>query len=85
MADALTIKFAGRKAKGESHYDIIALLKDYIPENIMNNNALNNFKKLIDHKNIVSHSGDMYYKKDIDKQMKNYERFAHWSFNLLEE
>ena len=85
LADALTIKFASRKAKGDSHYDIITLLKDSIPENFMNNNAINNFKKLIDHKNIVSYSGDIYYKKDIDKLMKQYDRFANWAINLLQQ
>jgi hypothetical protein len=85
LADALTIKFAGRKAKGKSHYDIITLLNDSIPENFINNNAINNFKKLIDHKNIVSYSGDIYYKKDIDKLMKHYERFANWANNLLDQ
>ncbi len=56
-ADAITIKLSSQKISGDSHYDIIALLKNVIPPNQMNNSALEHFKKLIDHKNIVSYSG----------------------------
>lgn len=85
LADAITIKYTGRKAKGDSYYDVITLLKNTMPQNKLNDNAINNFKKLIDHKNIVSYSGNIYRKKDVDKLIKHYERFASWAVDILEE
>lgn len=82
LADAITIKLASKKCSGESHYDILSLLKEITPASTQKKNALLQFKKLIDHKNLVSYSGDIYYKKDIDKLMQHFERFKKWAEQL---
>ncbi len=81
-ADAITIKFSSQKVSGESHYDIIALLKNVLPSHLKNDSAMQHFKKMIDHKNIVSYSGDVYSRPDIDKLNKHFIRFITWAKNI---
>lgn len=83
LADAVTIKLSGNKSSGDSHYDIIELLKRVTPPSTNKNKSLDQFKKLIDHKNKVSYYGDIYYKKDVDKLLKHFERFKSWAESLL--
>lgn len=82
LADSATIKLAGKKCSGDSHYDIIELLRQVTPPSTSKNKALDQFKKLIDHKNQVSYYGDIYYKKDVDKLLKYFERFKTWVESL---
>lgn len=82
LADSITIKLAGKKCSGDSHYDIIELLRQVTPPSSNKSKALDQFKKLIDHKNQVSYQGDIYYKKDVDKLLKYFERFKSWAESL---
>ena len=84
LADAITIKIAGVKCSGDSHYDIIPLLDGVAPRTPGKNKYLDQFKKMIDHKNKVSYYGDIYKKKDIDKLLTYFERFRIWTESLLE-
>lgn len=84
FADAITIKLSSQKMKGDSHYDVIALLSEVVPPEKKNEKALSHFNKLIDHKNLVSYSGDVYRKSDVEKLMKNFERFISWAKSLLD-
>lgn len=83
LADAVTIKLSGKKCGGDSHYDIIDLLKLVTPPSQNKSKALDQFKKLVDHKNKVSYYGDIYLKKDVDKLLKYFERFKSWADSLL--
>ncbi len=83
LADAITIKLSGKKCSVDSHFDIIDLLKLVTPPSQNRNKALDQFKKLIDHKNKVSYYGDIYSKKDVDKLLKYFERFKSWADSLL--
>jgi hypothetical protein len=82
LADSITIKLAGKKCSGESHYDVMELLRQVTPSSTNKGNALDQFKKLIDHKNQVSYQGDIYYKKDADKLHKYFDRFKFWAESL---
>jgi HEPN domain-containing protein len=84
-ADSITIKFSSLKIKGASHYDIIALLNNILPSDKKDKTALDQFKKLIDHKTMVSYSGDVYNKSDIEKLAKHFNRFLNWANLLLIE
>lgn len=84
-ADSITIKLSSQKTTGDSHYDIIALLKNIVPTESKNKSALDHFKKLIDHKNIVSYSGDVYTKSDLDKLNKHFARFSFWADTILDQ
>ena len=83
LADAVTIKLSGKKCSGDSHYDIIVLLKAVTPPSTGKSKSLDQFKKLIDHKNKVSYYGDIYLKRDVDKLLKYFERFKTWADTLL--
>lgn len=82
LADSVTIKLAGKKCSGDSHYDIIELLRQVTPPSANKIKALDQFKKLIDYKNQVAYHGDIYYKKDVDKLLKYFERFRSWVESL---
>jgi hypothetical protein len=83
LADAVTIKLSGKKCSGESHYDIIDLLRLVTPPSQNKNKSLDQFKKLIDHKNKVSYYGDVYLKKDVDKLLNYFKRVKSWAGMLL--
>lgn len=85
LADAVTIKLSGRKCSGESHYDILDFLKHVTPVSQSKKRAIDQFEKLIDHKNKVSYLGDIYDKKDVDKLLKYYERFEIWASSQLKK
>lgn len=83
-ADAITIKLSGKKCNGENHYEVIHLLEQVIPQTRIDKKAINNFKSLIDHKNLISYSGDVYNKSDLIRMMKGFARFKEWAEVLVE-
>lgn len=85
LADSITIKYSSSKIKGESHYDVIALLKNVLPPKLKNDSAIDHLKKIIDQKNLVSYSGDIYQKSDINKLNKHFNRFFNWAKSVLEK
>ena len=85
LADSVTIKKSSKKSSSENHYDIIPLLVDITPPHKSKNNAIDCLKKLIEHKNIVSYSGDIYQKKDIEKLIKYYKKFELWAKTIFDE
>ncbi len=82
-SDAISVKQRGVKIQGENHYEIISLLDDLIAHTEEKKNALKHLKSIIDHKNRVSYSGDVYHKKDIDSLWKHFERFKVWCDKIL--
>lgn len=83
LADSITIKYSSSKIKGDSHYDIIALLKNVLPPKLKNDTAIDHLKKIIDQKNLVSYSGDIYHKPDYIKLNKHFIRFSVWANSIL--
>jgi hypothetical protein len=82
-SDAITIKLAGKKSSGENHYEVIQLLENIVPESRIDKKAFNNLKTLIDHKNLISYTGDVYQKKDLEKISKSFARFKEWAVSVL--
>lgn len=82
-SDSVSIKNGGVKIQGDNHYEIISLLDDLISHSADKKKALNQLKIIIDHKNKVSYSGDVYHKKDIDALWKHFERYKTWVDELL--
>jgi len=77
-SDSLTIKISGIKSRGEDHSELSDLLKAVTGNMPENNTQINRLFKIIEHKNRVSYSGDIYSKKDIDQIRKLAERFKEW-------
>jgi len=82
-SDAISIKYKGIKIQGDNHYEIISLLEDLIAQSEKKKKALVQLKHIIDHKNRVSYSGDIYLKKDIEMLWKYMDRFKAWVDELL--
>ncbi len=82
-SDAISIKNKGVKIQGENHYEIIPFLNDLIPESEEKKKALEHLRNIIDHKNRVSYSGDVYHKKDIESLWRHFNRFKLWAEQLL--
>lgn len=81
--DAVTIKFGSVKSKGDDHRDITNLLNTMLIHSEEKKKALLQLSKILDHKNLVSYSGDIYYKKDIDKLWIYLKRFTIWAEDIL--
>ena len=45
--------------------------------------ALNKLRRLIEEKNLVSYSGEIYHKKDIERMWKLLERYRNWAVEML--
>ncbi|HMN18727.1 MAG TPA: hypothetical protein PKD03_14030 [Ignavibacteriaceae bacterium] len=83
-SDAITIKLSGRKCSGNNHYEVIQLLESVVPKIRIDTKAFNNLKSLIDQKNLISYTGDIYHKKDLEKIIKAFKRFSEWAKSILE-
>jgi len=82
-ADAVSIKYGGVKSKGDDHQNVVNLIDSLVANSEEKKKALIHLSKIITHKNIVSYSGNIYGKKDIEKLWKYLERFVFWSEKLI--
>ncbi|MFZ2323575.1 MAG: hypothetical protein WAV89_07760 [Ignavibacteriaceae bacterium] len=82
-SDAITIKLSGKKNSGNNHYEVIQLLENVVPITRIDNKAFNNLKSLIDHKNLISYTGDIYQQKDFVKIRKSFNRFKEWAESII--
>lgn len=82
-SDAITIKLSGKKSSGDNHYEVIQLLENVVPVTRIDNKAFNNLKSLIDHKNLISYTGDIYQQKDLVKIRKSFNRFKEWAESII--
>ena len=83
FSDAITVKYGKVKSKSEDHQDVINLINTLAAETDEKKKAMLQLSKIISHKNLVSYSGDVYSKTDIDKLWKYLERFVSWADNIL--
>ena len=81
-ADTITIKLSSLKSSGENHYEVINLIETVVPINLIQKKAINNFKSLIDHKNLISYTGDIYHKKDLDKIRRHFNNFKDCAMQI---
>jgi len=84
LTDAITIKLGGVRCRGENHYEAIALLDEIVASTGQKQKALNQLRTIINHKNWVSYSGEVFTHRDIDKLAKALDRFRAWAIQILE-
>ncbi|MBI3016018.1 MAG: HEPN domain-containing protein [Candidatus Tectomicrobia bacterium] len=82
-ADAITIKVAGTKSRGEDHRDLVDLIEETVALDSQGKTAVNHLRRLIDEKNLVSYSGHVYTRADTTRLSKLLERFRSWALSLL--
>ena len=83
LADAIAIKLAAVKSRGDDHHETIALLEAVVAPSEEKKKALQHLRRIIDHKNAVSYSGELYDRKDIEQLWKQVARFRQWAMDLL--
>jgi len=81
--DAITIKVGGVKSRGEDHAQAIRLIEEVVALDEDGRKALNKLRRLIEEKNLVSYSGEIYQRNDIEKMWKLLERYKNWAVEML--
>ncbi|MBI2119450.1 MAG: hypothetical protein HYT97_07490 [Elusimicrobia bacterium] len=81
--DAITIKVGGVKSQGEDHMAVIDLLREVVALDEHGQRALNHLIRMIEQKNLVSYSGEIYTRTDIEKLWKQLERYRDWALFIL--
>ncbi len=81
--DAITIKVAGVKSRGEDHAQAARLIQEVVALDETGQKALNKLRRLIEEKNLVSYSGEIYQKNDIERMWKLLERYRNWAIEIL--
>ena len=84
-ADAICVKLGGVKSRGEGHHEAIALLDELTAVNQGQKGALNQFRKIIDHKTSVSYAGDVYSRGDVELLWRLVVRFRDWAMGVLKK
>jgi hypothetical protein len=85
FADAICVKLGGVKSRGEDHHEAIALLDELTAVSQRQKGALNQFRKIIDHKTSVSYAGDVYSRADVELLWRLVVRFRDWAMGVLEK
>jgi hypothetical protein len=83
-ADAISIRLGAVKSRGEDHHETISLLEELLTAGEERRKALHQLRRIIDHKNAVSYSGEIYRRKDVDQLWKLASRFREWAIQLLD-
>lgn len=83
-ADAISINLSGQKSSSTNHEDAIALVNDAVANGETKRNAINQLRRIIEEKNKISYSGDLYREAIIRELWKRLERFQTWAIRILE-
>lgn len=84
-ADALTIKVGGVKSGGKDHMGAVDLLKEVVVLDEDGRKAVKHLARMIEQKTLVSYSGEIYAKEDIDMLWKHLGRYRAWAALMLAE
>ncbi len=82
LADAVSIKLGGVKSQGEDHHDTAMLLDELVADSSEKRRAVNQLRRIIDHKTSVSYSGEIYERADVEQLWKLLTRFRKWALSL---
>ncbi len=83
LADAISIKLGGVKCHGENHHETLSLLDELISASKEKTKALHQLQNILDHKTLVSYSGEVYERKDVDMMWKLCNRFRDYALSIL--
>lgn len=81
--DAITIKVAGVKSRGEDHTQAARLMEEVVALDEDGRKALSKLRRLIEEKTLVSYSGKIYQKNDIERMWKLLERYKNWAVEMI--
>lgn len=78
LTDALTVKVGGAKSVGEDHMEAANLLEDVLAVDAEGKKAIGHLRALLEEKNLVSYSGEIYRREDIRPMARHLERYQAW-------
>jgi hypothetical protein len=81
--DAITVKVGGVKSVGEDHTLAADLLEMIVAADAAGKKAINHLRALIQEKNLVSYSGEIYRHDDIRRMARHLARYRTWADRLL--
>lgn len=76
---------AGVRSNGNDHMGAIDLMREVVMLDDRGNKALRHLARIIEQKNLVSYSGEIYAKEDVDKLWRHLERYRDWAHLMLEK
>ena len=81
--DAITIKVGGVKSAGADHMDAIDLMREVAMLDETGRRACTHLARMIEQKNLVSYSGEIYGKGDAEMLWKHLARYRSWALLML--
>ncbi len=78
LTDALTVKVGGAKSVGEDPMEAANLLEDVLAVDAEGKKAIGHLRALLEEKNLVSYSGEIYRREDIRPMARHLERYQAW-------
>jgi hypothetical protein len=78
LTDALTVKVGGAKSVGGDHMEAANLLEDVLAVDAEGKKAIGHLRALLEEKNLVSYSGEIYRREDIRPMARHLERYQAW-------
>ena len=78
-ADAVSIGLAGMKSTSDSHTDVVHLLAEAAAREKDLDRALGHLKKILDEKNRVAYTGEMFRRQEVEALETHAERFRAWA------
>jgi hypothetical protein len=81
--DAITIKVGSVKSQGEDHMAAVDLLREVVALDERGQRSANHLARMIEQKNVISYSGEVYARADIEKLWKQLERYKEWASAIL--
>lgn len=82
--DAITIKVGGVKSRGEDHMMAVRLVEEVVALESHGKKAMQHLRRIIEEKNLVSYSGEIYHRSDVSRLWKRLERYTQWAEEFLE-
>lgn len=83
LTDALTVKIGGVKSAGENHALAAHLLEEVVAIDNEGKKAISHFRAILEEKQLVSYSGEIYRQEDIRRMSRHLERYRTWARRLL--
>lgn len=83
FTDAVTVTVGGVKSAGEDHLLTADLLETVVAVDAEGKKAVGHFRSLVEEKNLVSYSGEIYRRDDIRRIARHLDRYRIWVNRLL--
>ena len=84
LTDAITVKVGGVKSAADDHMLAADLLQAVLAIDEEGKKAVSRLRALIQEKNLVSYSGEIYRREDVRRMARHFARYQLWAHRLLQ-